>query len=500
MLKTIDKILDAKLFKFLILFSTIFTLIPLLHFAYGGYIKYILAFGIAVCVWQLFRGQLIGTLKNKESIALLCFALFYAISIVINRSSCFEANVKQLVYMVVLFILLFSVDRRREVKSVSKEMTSISAFIVFISFVVSFPSFLTYRLNISEWYYIGEKARHVLGMVTVGRFYGLYNPNTSGAIAVISILLSLYLLLKSKISSKVLRFFVGFLLIGNICFQFFMLLISLSRGSYYSFLVSIAFLVFVLFLKNFRRDEIKIGLRIIIATLACAFVLFGVVELSNFVQLQKDKVIAVSFEDADNPELDTSFEDSIEKILSKYLERTSGLEGLIKVNLLSVSSGIGRENAGVTDTTGRVSVWKAGFKVFLDSPIFGNTREGLVEPVCEVLTIINGNDRENESVTGGGLHNIYLTILCASGVVGFITLLVLFTFVFISVVKQLLIKDAISYDFLFGMVICVYFFVSELVESRIMYTVSFFNVVFWIYFGYLNYFSLKGKEASEEKS
>ena len=145
-------------------------------------------------------------------------------------------------------------------------------------------------------------------------------------------------------------------------------------------------------------------------------------------------------------------------------------------------------------SNGRINIWKAGFSVFLKKPVFGWTREGFVEPVNNVLGIENGG-----AVSGGGLHNIYLTVLCASGMAGFICFAALIVLIAVRFWRQLIKDKEISPELLFSFAMSFYFLVSDMVESRILYTVSFFNVVFWIYFGYLNHYAKKEKDTVEEK-
>ena len=71
LLKTADKIFSPLVFQILILVATAFTLVPFIHYAYGGYVKYILLFGIIVCIYQLIRKNLRVSFKDKASIAAL---------------------------------------------------------------------------------------------------------------------------------------------------------------------------------------------------------------------------------------------------------------------------------------------------------------------------------------------------------------------------------------------------------------------------------------------
>lgn len=490
MLKAVDKVLNPTIFKILILIITLVMQVPFIHSAFGGYVKYVLAFGILIILFELATGKLKGILKNKANILAFAFAGFYAVSIVLNRGSNFGANIKQLLYMIVFFILLFFVEK------IDIKATSVT--IVVFTFIISAICLTTYVLNIYEWYIIG--AYLYVGKVGT-TLWGLYNPNTCGAIATVSIITSLYLIFGNEIKKVWLKVISIVLLVVNLLVQYLVLLFSSSRGAYYGLLIAIAILIFVFVIKNFKREKINTFLRIVIALVLCIGISFGILKVSSFIQMNKDKICVVSDEDAVNIEKDTNFENDIEELLKKYTEDSSAFSGIISLKSLSITSDLsdatGR-TSDITNTTGRDIIWKSGFKAFLDKPIFGWTREGLVEPT--VNNIIEATGYDSGAVSGGGLHNLYLTILTSSGIVGFIVMAALAILVLIRFLKQFFKKAPMSKELLFSFTMCMYFFVSELVENRILYQVTFFNVVFWIFFGYLNFYSLKGNKKSEKES
>lgn len=500
MLKTVDEILSPKLFQILLLIATALTLVPVVHYAYGGYVKYLLVLGFIICIWQLIRKNLLTSINDSASIVVLCFALFYLVSIILNRGIYFGANIKQLVYMVLFFLLLFMNSKKSDLHQMEIKFSIISLVVIILTFFLSLISFLLFMLNISEWYYFDSEVIYVIGSID-SKFWGLYNPNTCGAISVISIVASLYLLSVNRFEKKFLKIVSMIFLAVNMVLQYVMLTLSESRGAYYSFLGVSIVALFIVLMKNFNPGKMKLAFRVFVSVVLCVALLFGLMLCSTVIQNNKDVLCTVSSEDANDPSLDTGFENSLENIIKEYASKSSAFAGLFKVNNLAIgnqlSNAIGRDERAVSDTTGRTTIWKAGFNVFLKSPVFGWTREGLVEPVCEVVEA--SSEYDTSGIVGGGLHNIYLTVLCASGIVGFICFAILIVIVMIRFLKNLIKSGPISYEMLFSFLMCLYFFVSELVEARILYTVSFFNVVFWIYFGYLNYFSLKGNEVGEEK-
>lgn len=491
MLKSVDKVLNPTIFKILILITTLVMQVPFIHSAFGGYVKYVLAFGILVACYEFVTGKFKGAIKDKVNLFLILFVVLYAVTIVLNRSDNFAENIKQLIYMVVFFALLFCVNK--------VDIKVISVVIVIFTFVVSLICLITYCLRIYEWYTLDSY--YYVGKVSLV-LWGLYNPNTCGAIAVVSIITSLYLIFSISIKKLWLKVLAIVSLITNIVLQYVVLLLSSSRGAFYGLLATLLILSFLAILKNFKRDKFSVIVRVLFASAFCLLLVFSFTKLSTFIQTNKDSICVVSEEDANNTEMDTTFENSLEELLKKYTSSSSALDGLFRFNTLSLTGTLGDATGRYGDlknTAGRDVIWKAGFKTFLEKPIFGWTREGLVEPTVD--KIVNTIGQDSGAVAGGGLHNLYLTVLCSSGIVGFICLATVIVIVLVRLLKVLIKKKPIGVELLFSFVTCMYFFVSELVENRILYQVTFFNVVFWIYFGYLYFFTKSElKEESNEFS
>ncbi len=492
LLKAADKVFSSLVFQILILVATAFTLVPFIHYAYGRYVKYILLFGIIVCSYLLFRNNIYNPFKDKASIAMLCFALFYVITILINRQFLFTENVKQFVYMIVFFVLLFAPNN-----TYGSTMPVISIVILLLTLFLSFNSFVTYLLNINEWYVIDTT--YYIGMFRDSQLWGFYNSNTCGAIAVVSILLSLYIIFREKGSSSFIEIILSLVAIINVPLQFVVLLLSESRGAYYSFLVSITIIVFLALIKAMNGKKIGATLRFFIAIVLSILLVIVLLKVSSFLQTNKAKLCVVTKEESVDSGKDTNYENYIEEILKKYFTDNSALYGNFGINSASIKNSIykavGRDSSG---TTGRFEIWESAIMVFKEKPLFGWTHEGSLEPLNIEYENITG--KSTTSITGGGVHNEYLTVLCSSGVLGFVCFIAVIAIVLIRFLEVLFDKKEVSTELLFSFSVVVYFLVSELVESRILYTVSFYNVVFWLYFGYLNYYCLKGKTNIAEKT
>lgn len=483
MIKTIDYlhryIFNFTVFKALTIVLLFATQIPFVHIAIGGYIKYLLFFGMLICAFDVLKMDGANKFKDKTNILLLVFVSAYMVSIVLNREYCFSENCKQLVYMLVFFYAFFMIDADKDIGSVQKEMKIISLVIIVLTFFLSFASFLTYVLNIREWYI---DRMHEIG-VYAGRLSGFYNSNSCGSIAAVSLITSLFFLFLQKRDEKI-RYWIIFIAITvNVSMQYIVLLLSQSRGSYFSFILTMAIIVFISSVKNINKS---IFARTMIAFLLSFIVIFGIVKLSNVIQNNAPYLMVVSDEDSIDAEKDTTYENAIESILRKYYEETSAKYGMIGMSISdSILNGIGRDRTGLISTNGRIDLWKLGVSLFIKQPVFGTTREGLVVKGNEIL--IN----ESSALIGGGLHNLLLTILVSSGLVGFIVIVAFCVKVLMRVAKLISKPQKIDSYIIFSFAIVTWFFISELVENRILYQVTVYNAIFWIYLGYLNFFAFK---------
>ena len=492
MLKVLEKyILSPVTFKCITIIALFIVQVPFIHIAIGSCIKYILVLGVVACIWDAVKNKF-SKFYDKVNVLLVIFVILYGVTIFVNRDLFLVENIKQLVYMAVFFYLFFMIDSKNDIYW---DTTIVSFTVVLITFILSFLSFLTYILNIYEWYQTLDGLEWVFIGTSSGRLWGLYNSNVCGTIAMTSIISTLFLAFNSN-HKKDIKAIIKYLFLSvNIILQYFVLILSGSRGPYYALLLTLSVIVFVAVIKKSTCNTV---LKTVLAFSMAVLMLVMIVSASSFTHNHIHRLIMVSNEDAANIEKDSAYENIIESILVKYFENTSALTGSFGSSVSnSVLGGVGRKESGdLASSSGRTDIWKSGIEVFKTSPIFGVTREGLPTRV----ECINGE--LSGAINNGGLHNIYLTILVSSGIVGFIAIAIAVLTVLIEFLKVLFSKQQLDNCMLFSFAMVFAFLISELVENRILYQVTAFNAVFWIYFGYLNFFSKKalGEESNEFSS
>lgn len=446
-------------FKIAFIITMLLSAVPYIHGILSPYIKILLVWGIGSVGCDILTGARL--IRNKFTGILLAFAGCYGISIILNRDLNFTTNIKTLAYMVVIFILLYGHDLSVDKEKVKNEMRLLSYIFCVIAFILSFICFMTYALSIRTHYNTADGWMYI-GMFE-NRLWGLYNPNTGSAINTVTIILTVFLMFTRRKKSKLILAFH----IVNLCIQLFCLKLTSSRTALYVLYIAAAMLIFYLIpMKWLKERSFKnYAIRIVAAALSvlCLSAAMEAVKIGlSYVPSLVSSVISVGNGDNDGFE-----------IAPEDLERIEIMEN--------------REGGFLT---GRQYLWNAGLNAFKKAPVFGVTRENIYDYAQE---FIEGNSWKG-SLKAGGLHNIYITILTSSGIVGFAVMALFAVWSLIKMLKALYQKKFSGknrYWFICGFVLIIIFFIMEMFEARILYHVNIFYLVFWSYYGYTMYFTEK---------
>lgn len=136
---------------------------------------------------------------------------------------------------------------------------------------------------------------------------------------------------------------------------------------------------------------------------------------------------------------------------------------------------IGRENYDIS--SGRITLFKQGIKLFLVNPLFGIGRGNLVA---------YGDKFIDGGLAFSDLHNSYLTILVSYGILGFTILFAFAFFLSKSVCKYLFssvhIENSTVFSKLFSALAayCAY----AVFEKGLLSEITFMVVIFWLILGY----------------
>ena len=445
-------------YKILFLLTTALITIPYIREKIEFFIDILMIYGFVIIGYELLRGKLLGALRStKTAFFLGGFALSYAITILINQMQVFN-GFKTLAFMVLFFVLFFLFPQGTTKEQITKEIKIVSAVIVVITSILSAISFILYVFSISGTYTTGNGIYQAYYGMFEFRLWGLYNPNTSATLTIISILLSISFILAKRKKRVIIP------LIINIFIQFSVLLLTGSRAGYYVLAGATAFGVFfgmVYVFKNFTVKNASIAILSATVSLLIFFAVGAVLReglayvpgLTTYVLSEPEEVVE---------EAKIEQKERIDKVDLDRFEDPNAPESTAFAN--------------------RLDIWQASFKEFCEAPIFGVGRENVVNRATENLK----DKKWSYHFKFGNTHNIYLCVLVSSGIVGF---LILGSFAVITAGKsaKYVAKTykKINIWFLSSFIMCLMMYATEFVESRILYKVCIFSTLFWIYCGYM---------------
>ena len=465
-------ILNRTLAKVLFIIVTMLISIPYIGSRTNFLIIAIIAYGFLVLGYELITGKLLRILRStKTTMLLIGFIFSYIITVLINKTH-YLSGFKSIGFMLLLFTLFFLFPDDITKKDIIKEIKIVSATVVSLTFVFSFISFILYVFNISGTYTTNNGSYEAYYGLFDSRLWGLYNPNTGATYTIISIVLSLAFVFAYK--KKRIRIPVLF----NIFIQFSVLLLTGSRAGLYTLAGATAFYAFFAVIYKCKKFNIKVAL-ISVGSAALSLILFftggfwlkeGLAYVPSITNYVTTITTAPEEEylDPNDPNFDPEY---------PYGENELPEINKIDLNRQDVSNS--PENSFFAN---RLSIWEASFKEFLKQPILGVGRNNIVERATEDL----GNEGWIYFFKHGNTHNIYLCVLVSSGIIGF---LLMGSFAGIVVLRSIKTLSKtfkkVNIWFLTSFVICIMLFANEFVESRILYKISAFGVIFWIYCGYL---------------
>lgn len=432
---------------------------PFIHLVISPFMKILLAWGAVVLLYKLCVDR--RMYFSKYYLILGAFCVSYGITVILNRNLNFGANAKALMYMVVILSVIFSVDLSKSRETILHELKIIALVFTIASFCLAAGSLYTYIFSLKghamyngQWVYYG---------MFENRLWGLYNPNTGSAINTLTLLmLSGYWIFFRPKRKGLKVFFV----IDGLC-HYFCLLLTNSRTALYTLIIGVGMLIFLAGQYYWQKEKFDfkvLARQIIFALIGCAVIFISVTPIRAGLSYVPSAVKYVNeniFGSGSNQKIEQEELDRLEE----EEERPGGI------------------------LTGRTELWEAGLKTFFEDPVFGVTRENITDRVGANLT-----DKywEND-LARGGLHNIYLTVLVSSGIVGFVLFM---AFILIYVVKSIRYAFSSKARKQNGYAMCLItisavMLIMEFLEARILYQVGIFYIIFWCIAGYVLYFTDK---------
>ena len=448
-------------FQVLMIIITLVSSSTYLRIKFGSYAIYGLAFGVFIIVLTMFSGSFKRVLSERINWLLIAFSAFYLVSIIVCRQSELINNLKQLIFMVVffyLFTMLPSIDSDEEKEKCLRIVVWVYVVVTFVIAIVSFYMFLIGFSSVGVDPETG--LTFYLGM-TWTRLSGIYNSNTSASIFSTSFILSLALIFDYKHEKNdAFRNIVCAVNVLNLLLQLSCVILAASRGANYS--LCCAVFAFAFFAFYTVKSNKKLFLRILVSF--C----MGVIFLMLFLGFMKIMQVGIAY-------LPSFFENNSPSVSSVVYSPQ-------KIEIEFEKTNIDRDYSDDI-TTGRMDIWKAGIAIFRDNWMLGIPYESLKDLGNKYFEALGVDSSYLNS--GGTFHNILLSCLVSSGVLGFIPMVAYIVIKIIKSLKVILSQTLFSPIYILPFIVVLMAIANEMVESRILYSVNILNVIFWIMMGYL---------------
>lgn len=385
---------------------------------------------------------------NKPTISLLVLAAVCMFTIVIHRGQNFVDNVSCVVFLTLGSTLFLNQTYGKMKETVEREMLFITKLNVYFPMIYAIIAIglLIFDVTII----LGKPEERIVIGIYENRLWGLYNANKAGAICMFSIWSSIYLLYKREKKG---------ILIINIILQFFYLVLTGSRGAWYSFLFSIAIIIVFVFIgmERIKKAPALGKLKCLVASIMC---LLAIVLAAEAVQAAAPYMVLTGGESG------TDGHHS-----KKRIDFSKRVEEFEDDDFGSVSNG-------------RLDLWKAGMQVWEKEPVFGVGIGSIYENGKGYLS-----KKGALSLKGGILHNIILTTLVGTGIVGILALAAFLVILAVRCIKVLFCSDN-----KFLLILCAEIagiMLLNMVENNILFWNCEQAVVFWYICSYFLYYTDK---------
>ncbi len=456
--KLIDNVLNAEVFKSVFIVAAFFYVFGFTSELVSKFIKIFILWGAVIFVKDIIKEK--NILKNKKNLLLFGMLALVAISTLINFNTRLIPNIISLLYMGVEVFILSLVDKNKSKDKMLKSINIQLNIVVLLTIICAIASIIIYGLDIKGSVFNGY--HELLIGNFEGRLWGIYgNPNTLGQIGLLSVFASMYLLYTNKDNKKIKIYNYVNLVLQTIC-----IVLSNSRSTMVSLLVSFAvfFLIKISEKIKDKKDTILQGifknkLKVLVRLIGCMLVL--IVALKG---VKITMAIAPNLTNLMNINIKFS-PDKVNETLNK----------------------VNREQTTSDVSNGRFSIWKSGFMVLKESPIFGVGPENVNE---RTLKYLPEKMIEESPKMSSNMHNIYLQILVSHGIVTFILFVAYILINIVKMFKYLLLNKADNKlhnnILVLSLIVCA-ILVINLFDSNLLYFFSLFMVaVFWISIGNVN--------------
>ena len=432
----------------------------------------VLGIGVAVFIVRLFVNREYYKSTFLPIFALILVALL--ISDIINRGAFFLSNLRDLLYLGVVFFVIYPYDTNSPRTNATLKLNVFSNIIVFSAFAGSAFSIFTFLFKINHSF---PDANYYIGM-NGNRLWGCVNPNTGSYIAVIAIFLSAVLVYINWGRRR--SIYVSVVLIGAL-FDIIYLVLANSRASLLGGAVGVCVTAFLVakrlvvepspifkrikFFKKREKEAIPFFDDAAPKKSAPKFI-FPKALLSCLMIV----ALCVGFYFVSRPVL----------ALMPNLMIRKGSEATEKIKIETpkqIFVDLGRIDVKENISSDRFEIWDQGLNLWRENTLWGVTQR---------------NAASNISVWNNvkHMHNDYLNILVSGGIVTAVLFLAAFLLYIYKIFKYFLIyRDKKRFYILNSIVtgLIVAMAVDSFFECNIFLTVNSYNIIFFFLLSFQMY-------------
>ncbi len=449
--------LDTSLFRISYILFLFFWMVMYVEKAAYIIIYGLFVWGLALSIYSIVVRKAFK--KLYFGLWLVAFMLSFTVTVIVNINSEFNTfayNVFMLLNCSVCFFMFYGmhtekgVPFRWELYLMTRIIVYLSTLFTLIGFILLF--FTSGKFD-SYMYYQG------------GVFKGFYtNPNYQGYVSAISIICCHMLTKQNFIAHSGQRRVSRIWLASCVILNTIALLLCDSTAS---LVLIVAYVAIVIIMKLFSMIEDLTMKKVIIRFLVLLFA--GIVGIALMIFLRTTFRIGVvsMFGGADG-------------------ETAQKIE-----ELSSTAIYIPSEDSGFTS---RMFLWKAGFEIFLDNPIFGIGKGNLHNSIVEVTgrTGFNGDLEGLIQISAADLHSGFYTILVTAGLVGFLLFVIFIIRFLMMIVPVWFVQRRIMVHSVYPCLVSFIgaYFVYSLVEKTVLFDVTFLVMSFWLIAGYISCYAI----------
>lgn len=424
-------------------------------------------------------------LNNKTYLLLLMFILSYVLSIIFNYVYDLKTSIKVLIWLVTNMFFTNSfmyLANENQLKNELKKIITLLVILVGICNVLNIIQLISKTTGTIKSF---DGQLIVTGISSWGRFYGVfYDPNYASVICTIAFISGIYLI--SKYRSIILKVII---IINNIM-SYTYICFCQSRSGLMTFAIGLTAFCVLYFVNNNKNKIIRLITIIMCVSMITLLVPNSILNFYNNAKTIEHENNTITNTDVDIKKEEQTNKDN-KRIIDKIIDTSKDLENENQEkqndNKEEKTPTINRKDNSKDISNRRFDIWKSGIEIFKISPIYG-VGYGNVESFAKNRlpeTYVVNNSFSNFRV----FHNFIIDIIVNQGIVGLIIITILGIKIIIDIIKyKILSNKANNQEIALILASLTSICVSGMFLSQIFYVNNAVTFMFWLMFGYLNYY------------